>query len=160
MKKCCPGFPIAFIVVFVVGAFLYYYYSFSAVAEVDFKNNSFYATNNQKMFLFEPKDKEYKMCFFSSYVPKWQEALELKSKKTKLTVLAVDLYQQGESYASNVINLKVSSEVMLSLVHKFELKAIPRCFIIKQDKENLILYRHLKSSGIYKILNFKQTQGE
>ena len=100
------------------------------------------------------------MCFFSSYVPKWQEALELESKKTKLTMLAVDLYQQGESYASNVINLKVSSEVMLSLVHKFELKAIPRCFIIKQDKENLILYRHLKSSGIYKILNFKQTQGE
>lgn len=160
MKKCCPGFPIAFIVVFVVGAFLYYYYSFNAVAEVDFKKTSFYATQQQEMSLFEPKEKQYKMCFFSSYLPQWQEFLETESQSTKTTLLALDLYQQGESEKNNVINLKVSSEGMLSLIHKFDIKAIPQCFILTQDKENLILYRYLKSNGIYKLLNFKQIQGE
>lgn len=153
MKKCCPGFPIAFMIVFIIGAFLYYFYSFKSIAEIDFGKDVFYQTKGEEISLFEPKATKYQLCFYSSYIPKWEETLALKQN---IPLLALDIYQQGEIQKHSVFNLKVSSEILLKLIHNFNLRDLPKCFIIAQDKENSMVYRYLRDDGIYKVLNFNK----
>lgn len=154
MKKCCPGFPIAFIIVFAVGAFLYYQYSFTSISKIHFDQDSFYEEKDGAINLFEPMSKKYQLCFYSSYTPKWKEFLEGKIEQNE-SILAIDMYQLGHNDFKEIIDLKVSSGVMLKLIHEFDIRAFPQCFLIKQNQENLMLYERVKDKGIYKLLNFK-----
>ncbi|AWI34048.1 hypothetical protein LS72_004325 [Helicobacter apodemus] len=154
MKKCCPGFSIAFIIVFAVGAFLYYQYSFTSVSKIYFNQDSFYEEEDGEVNLFEPMSEKYQLCFYSSYMPKWEEFLKSKIKQNE-SILAIDMYQLGQNNSKEIIDLKVSSGVMLKLIHEFDIRMLPQCFLIKQNQENLMLYQRVKNKGIYKLLNFK-----
>ncbi|WP_104722260.1 hypothetical protein [Helicobacter mesocricetorum] len=154
MKKCCPGFPIAFIIVFAVGTFLYYQYSFNSISKIYFNQDSFYQEKNGEISLFEPMSEKYQLCFYSSYMPKWKEFLEGKIEQNE-SILALDMYQLGQNDFKEIIDLKVSSGLMLKLIHEFDIRTFPQCFLIKQNQENLMLYERVKNNGIYKLLNFK-----
>ncbi|CAM2852685.1 hypothetical protein [Helicobacter burdigaliensis] len=156
MKKCCPSFPIAFIVIFAIGAFLYYQYSFSSVLKINFKENGFFIQKEKEIEFFEPKELEYHLCFYSSHQENWKEFLIQQSKKYQNKILAIDLYQNGNIQDNKIVNLKVSSRGLLNLINGFEIKQVPLCFALKQNKENPYSYEKLKENGIYKLLNFKK----
>lgn len=157
MKKCCPGLPIAFVVIFAVGAFLYYQYSFTSVSKINFNEDSFYQTQEDVMSLFVPQSPQYKICFYSSFAPKSTELLA-QNMQENLILLAIDLYQQGQNAQENIPNLvelKISSTLMLKLIHEFDVRVLPQCFILKQDDKDSKLYTHIKENGVYKLVNFK-----
>ena len=68
MKGCCPKLPIAFIIIFAVGAFIYYQYSFTSTAKIDFSKDSFYVVVENGVSLFAPENSRYKIFFYSSFV--------------------------------------------------------------------------------------------
>lgn len=157
MKKCCLGLPIAFVVIFVIGAFLYYQYSFTSVSKINFNEDSFYQQESGAMNLFVPQTSQYKLCFYSSFATKSEEFL-FQNMQQNLTLLAIDLYQQGQNSKNgeNLVELKISSALMLKLIHEFDVRALPQCFVLKQDSKDSKIYTHLKENGIYKLLNFKE----
>lgn len=157
MKKCCPSFPIAFIIVFALGAFLYYQYSFRAVSKINFKENGFFIQKDDKgIEYFEPKDLEYQLCFYSSHQENWKDFLNQQSKDYQNKILAVDLYQSGIIQDNKIVNLKVGSHGLLELINRFEIKKVPICFKIKQNKEKKELYEKPKENGVYKLFNFQK----
>ncbi|MDE5926331.1 MAG: hypothetical protein K2G68_06445 [Helicobacter sp.] len=162
MKKCCPGLPIAFIVVFAIGAFLYYQYAFTSVSKINFNEDSFYQYQENTMSLFEPKSSQYKLCFYTSFTPQSTEFLR-KNIQENLILLALDLYQQGENAKKdvhNLIELRISSALMLKLIHEFDVRTLPQCFLLNQESKNSKLYISLKESGIYKLVNFKENKNK
>ena len=157
MKKCCPAFPIAFVIIFAVGAFIYYQYSFSAISKIDFSQFPFYYAKEKEVVLFEPKKKQYQLCFFSSNQERGMDFLkEQQIKNPKEEILAVDLYQKDEKQTEGIVFLRIGSKTLLGLIHQFELRDVPQCFFIRQSEESPMLYQRPKEIGIYKLLNFKQ----
>lgn len=158
MKGCCPKLPIAFIIVFAVGAFLYYQYSFTSTAKIDFSKDSFYVVVENGVSLFAPDNSRYKICFYSSFV---QEHLEFLEKNVgAIPLLAVDFYQQRNFSTQNIKEIRIASALMLQLIHTFNIKALPQCYVIKQDSKYPMQYRHLKDFGFYKVINFKENVKE
>lgn len=160
MKKCCPGLPIIFVVIFVISAFLYYQYSFTSVSKINFNEDSFYQKEEDAVNLFIPKFPQYKLCFYSSFTLKSAEFLA-QNMQQDIVLLMIDLYQQGQNSQinkQNLIELKISSTLMLKLIHEFDVRALPQCFILKQDRKDSKLYTHLKENGIYKLVNFKENK--
>lgn len=159
--KCCPKLPIAFIIVFVFGAFFYYQYSFSSVSKIHFGEDSFYQYKDGMVDVFVPKDLKYQLCFYSSFMDQSQEFLD-KNFKPSLKLLAIDFYQQGSyktkdsSKKEAFIEVRISSNTMLKLIHSFNLKYLPQCFIIAQSPKDSMQYTHLKDFGLYKIINFRE----
>lgn len=47
---------------------------------------------------------------------------------------------------------------MLKLIHEFDVRALPQCFLLKQESKDSKLYTHLKENGIYKLVNFKENK--
>ena len=73
--------------------------------------------------------------------------------------MAIDFYQQNQEtqkHIPNLVELKISSNLMLKLIHEFDLKVLPQCFLLKQESKDSKLYIHLKENGIYKLVNFKE----
>lgn len=158
MKKCCPGLPLAFVVIFVVGAFLYYQYSFTSVSKINFSEDSFYQKQEDSINSFEPQDSQYKLCFYSSFSPNSTDFLTKNIQETPI-LLAIDFYQQNQEtqkYIPNLVELKISSNLMLKLIHEFDLRVLPQCFLLKRESKDSKLYIHLKENGIYKLMNFKE----
>ncbi|MCI5968968.1 hypothetical protein [Helicobacter sp.] len=156
MKKCCPKLPIAFVIVFVVGAFVYYQYTFTSVVKIDFTQDSFYIDTQDGMDLFSPKSERYNICFYNSFL-KSQEVFLQKQLQNGIPLLAIDFYQRGENLfkEKNFKLVRISSSFMLKLIHGFNIRTLPQCFIIKQDVKNPMQYTHLKDFGFYKVINFK-----
>lgn len=158
MKKCCPGLPLAFVVIFVIGAFLYYQYSFTSVSKINFSEDSFYQKQEDSISLFEPQDSQYKLCFYSSFSQNSADFLTKNIQETPI-LLAIDFYQQNQEtqkHIPNLVELKISSNLMLKLIHEFDLRVLPQCFLLKRESKDSKLYIHLKENGIYKLMNFKE----
>lgn len=114
------------------------------------------------MSLFEPKSSQYKLCFYTSFTPQSTEFLR-KNIQENLILLALDLYQQGENAKKdvhNLIELRISSALMLKLIHEFDVRTLPQCFLLNQESKNSKLYISLKESGIYKLVNFKENKNK
>lgn len=154
MKKCCPGVPIAFILVFAIMILVYYRYSFSAVSKIDFSLDTFYENNQDKIDLFTPKSKSYNLCFFSSSMENYENFLIKNSNKEK--VLAIDFYQMANIDNKQITNIKIGSQLMLKLIFEFDIRKLPQCFIINANKENNMLYERLRDDGFYKLINFRK----
>lgn len=161
MKKCCPKLPIAFIIVFVVGAFIYYQYSFTSTIKIDFTQDSFYVYAQDGVDLFTPESKRYNLCVYNSFL-KEQEVFLQEQLQYGIPLLAIDFYQQGQNIfkEKNFNLIRISSGLMLKLIHGFNITALPQCFIVKQDKENPMQYTHLKDFGFYKFINFNAENKE
>lgn len=165
--KCCPKFPLAFIIVFAFGAFFYYQYSFTSSAKVNF-SDSFYQYKNNSLDIFTPQDVAYNLCFYSGISADSKVFLE-KKLKDDLVVLGIDFYggaleSRGvESFLnnfSNFVNLRVGSTLMLKLIHSFNLESLPKCYKITQSKDNAKEYIYLKEFGFYKVVNIKENNKE
>lgn len=156
MKKCCPGFPIAFFIVFIVAVFIYYKYSFVAISKIDFSNSSFYQTKDEGIAIFQPENEQYTLCFFSSRQKDWQSFF--KNKEKKIEILAIDLYQDVFLSGEDLTFLRIGSETMLKLINEFTLQKIPSCFLIKRNENNIMIYEKPKENGIYKLLNWKNNK--
>ena len=159
MKKCCPGLPLVFVIVFIVGAFLYYQYSFTSTSKINFNEDSFYQKQDDSISLFVPQSSRYKLCFYSSFTPNFIEFLTKNTQESP--TLAIDFYQQGQEmqkHIKNLIELKISSTLMLKLIHEFDVKILPQCFIVKQDSKDSKLYTYLIENGIYKLVNFRENE--
>ncbi|EEO25296.1 hypothetical protein [Helicobacter winghamensis] len=161
MKKCCPKLPIAFIIVFIVSAFIYYQYSFTSLLKIDFTQDSFYSYTQEGVSLFVPESKRYNLCIYNGFL-KEQEAFLQRQLGNGIPLLAIDFYQQGQNIfkEKNFNLIRISSSLMLKLIHGFNLKTLPQCFIIKQDIKNPMQYTHLKDFGFYKVINFKTDNKE
>ena len=161
MKKCCPKLPIAFIIVFALGAFFYYQYYFTSTAKIDFTKDSFYTQLGDSVSLFIPESQRYNLCVYNSFLKESEDFLQ-KNLQNGIPLLAIDFYQQGENIfkEKNFNLIRISSSLMLKLIHGFNLKALPQCFIIKQDTKNPMQYTHLKDFGFYKVINFKTQNKE
>ncbi len=161
MKKCCPKLPIAFLLVFILGAFFYYQYSFTALSKVDFREDTFYSYKDGVVDLFAPGALEYQLCFYNSYMPESRTFFGQSFKDNAQKILAIDFYQQGKGelagdFGENFIEMRIPTNLMLKLIHTFSLKTLPRCFLIKQDKKNNAQYAYLKEFGFYQLINFKE----
>ncbi|WP_299548594.1 hypothetical protein [uncultured Helicobacter sp.] len=161
MKKCCPKLPIAFIIVFVVGAFIYYQYSFTSTTKINFTQDTFYTYTQNGVSLFMPESKRYNVCIYNSFLKEQEEFLQ-KQSENGIPLLAIDFYQQGQNIfkEKNFNLIRVSSSLMLKLIHGFHIKTLPQCFVITQDTKNPMQYTHLKDFGFYKIINFKTENKE
>ncbi|MBX7490888.1 hypothetical protein [Helicobacter turcicus] len=161
MKKCCPKLPIAFFIAFMVGAFVYYQYSFTSTIKINFTQDSFYTYTKEGVSLFMPESQRYNVCIYNSFL-KEQEAFLQKQLQNGIPLLAIDFYQQGQNIfkEKNFKLVRISSSLMLKLIHGFNIRALPQCFIMKQDAKNPMEYTHLKDFGFYKVINFKTENKE
>ena len=156
MKKCCPGFPIAFIIVFAIMIFIYYRYSFLSVSKIDFSVDSFYVSDNKKIDLFIPKDKNYNICFFSSHMESYKEFLSKNLESNKANILAIDFYQLANNQNDRIIDLKIGTNLMLKLIFEFDIRDMPKCFTIETNAKNKMIYERYKDNGFYKLINFRK----
>ncbi|MDA3967514.1 MULTISPECIES: hypothetical protein [Helicobacter] len=156
MKKCCPGFPIAFIIVFAIMIFLYYRYSFLSVSHINFSIDSFYASKNDKLELFIPKDKSYNLCFYSSYIESYKDFLAKNLQSNNANILAIDFYQLANNDDNRIVDLKISTNLMLKLIFEFDIKDMPKCFNIEANADNKMIYKSYKNDGFYKLINFRK----
>lgn len=139
-----------------VGAFIYYQYSFTSMIKIDFTQDSFYTDTNGSLSLFTPESKHYNLCIYNSFLKEQEDFLQ-KNLKNEIPLLGIDFYQQGQNiFKEKNFNLvRISSTLMLKLIHGFNIKTLPQCFVIKQDDKNPMQYTHLKDFGFYKVMNFK-----
>lgn len=86
-----------------------------------------------------------------------------KNTQENIILLALDLYQQGRNAKKDVYNLvelRISSVLMLKLIHEFDVRRLPQCFLLNQESKNSKLYISLKENGIYKLVNFKENKNK
>ena len=117
--------------VMVAGSFAYYNYKFSEYKFFDFKQHTFYTSND----IFVPDDKAYTVLVYSSNM---QDVKKLSKKlKNDNTILAIDLYQKRFKEENSTISLSSGMNTLLKFIQRFNIYDVPCAFEIKQIKNQL-----------------------
>lgn len=115
----------------IAGAFAYYNYKFSEYKFFDFKQHTFYTTND----IFVPNAEVYTVLIYSSNM---QDVKKLATKLKKANpILAIDLYQKRFKQEDSIISISTGMNTLLKFVQRFNIYDVPCAFEIKQVKNEL-----------------------
>jgi len=115
----------------IAGAFAYYNYKFSEYKFFDFKQHTFYTTND----IFVPNAEVYTVLIYSSNM---QDVKKLATKlKKENPILAIDLYQKRFKQEDSIISISTGMNTLLKFVQRFNIYDVPCAFEIKQVKNEL-----------------------
>ena len=139
-----------------VGAFIYYQYSFTSTLKIDFTKDAFYVDEQGGLSLFIPDSERYNICMYSGFMRN-QGSFFQSQLHDEIPILGIDFFSQEEKIfkEKNFKLVRISSNLMLKLIHGFNIKTLPQCFIVKQDIKNPMQYMHVKDFGFYKVVNLK-----
>ncbi len=115
----------------IAGAFAYYNYTFSKYKFIDFKQFTFYKTND----IFTPNKERYLVVFFSSKEPHSSE--KIAKLKLKNPILAIDYYNTKTKSIEGVTFLRSGTNTMLKFIQRFNIYDVPVVFVIKRVKNTL-----------------------
>ena len=111
-------------------AFAYFNFKFSEYKFINFNDWILY----EKKALFSPKAPYYTLLFYNS---KTQSPKKILTGKQKYPILAIDFSQNKFDNDNNITYLTAPTNILLSIIQRFNIYEVPSVLIIKQFKESL-----------------------
>lgn len=134
-----------FIILFVAAYFFYFQWSFTKFRYIDFSKNVFYGDG----YIFLPDKDSYLVIVYNSKTDNFLDLSSIIKNDNNLDIIAVDFHQDiKQNVVDNIIPLSAKSDVLLNVIHTFDISRLPVFFLITRKSD----MRFVQDSKVFDIM--------